>query len=401
VVAQQFYGLVTVAVIDDRAVVAGEDDQGIFGKSQPVKGFQDLAHRPVKLGDGIPAGSHSGHAPETGVGNPGHVDVMGSEEKEEGFPGGGGLVGFEEADGFGGDGVGDVFVDPEGGGPPAHVADTADAVYDGHIVAMAGVHCQQVGVGTAQGQPLKGVGIADFYRIGGVEVGDLLVFDEYAGGAVAGGRHDIGVIKPDFPWAGGDQAVPVLGVEFSFTEAQVPFADHGGGITCITHQAGHRILILSDDHGSVAAGYAGIVTSPGVFAGEHPIAGGCAGGCTGVGVGEAYSLFSQPVDVGGPDSLCPITFQVAIADVVGVDDHHVGFLPGKGNLRWCAGRRGGQKGDRQNRIFVPGFDGADSWMVHGERLFRCVEGNLCERKNLPWDQGVTGPAYCRSEGVIL
>ena len=47
------------------------------------------------------------------------------------------LVLLNEADGMGGDGVGYVFVFPQGFASSFHKTDAADAVHNGHVVSVA------------------------------------------------------------------------------------------------------------------------------------------------------------------------------------------------------------------------------------------------------------------------
>ena len=75
-----------------------------------------------------------------GVRHARHVDVVRREVEEERL----GLVLLDEIDGLAGDRVGHVLVHPAGGLAAAHVADAADAVDDGHVVAVAGLHLEQL-----------------------------------------------------------------------------------------------------------------------------------------------------------------------------------------------------------------------------------------------------------------
>jgi hypothetical protein len=47
-----------------------------------------------------------------------------------------------------------------------------------------------------------------------------------------------------------------------------------------------------------------------------------------VGVGEPPAVFSEPVDVRRRDELGPVAAEVAVADVVGQDDHDVRLAGG-------------------------------------------------------------------------
>ena len=135
VVAELLDGVVAIAVVDDRAVVAGEDDQRVPGQPVLVERLEHLADRPVELDDRVAPGAHPALADEPGVRHARDVDVVGGEVEEE-RPG---LVPLDERDGLARERVGHGLVLPEGRLPPLHVADPADPVDDRHVVAVAGV----------------------------------------------------------------------------------------------------------------------------------------------------------------------------------------------------------------------------------------------------------------------
>src|SRR5215217_4088897 len=59
VVAQLLHSRVAVAVVDDRTVVTGEDDDRAFGQARTIEGFHDLPDGPVGLHDRVPARSET------------------------------------------------------------------------------------------------------------------------------------------------------------------------------------------------------------------------------------------------------------------------------------------------------------------------------------------------------
>ena len=76
-------GLVLVAVINDRPVVAGEQNQRVIGQVVLVQRLQNLAHTPIQFRDGIPARPHRRLADEALVRDARHVDIVGGEIQEE------------------------------------------------------------------------------------------------------------------------------------------------------------------------------------------------------------------------------------------------------------------------------------------------------------------------------
>ena len=65
-----------------------------------------------------------------------HVDIVGGKIEEERMI----AVFLDEVDGVGSDGVGDVLVFPQCLTATLHITDSADAVHDRHIVAVARLH---------------------------------------------------------------------------------------------------------------------------------------------------------------------------------------------------------------------------------------------------------------------
>ena len=128
-----FAGAVLIAIGDDGAVVAGEDDEGFFWfVSGLLQGGYEPPQGVVHLQGGITTDSLAAFASEAGVRVARHVDIIGAEVEEEGLAG---AAGDESLCG-GGDVIGDVLVFPEGGGASFHVADAGDAIDDGAGVLL-------------------------------------------------------------------------------------------------------------------------------------------------------------------------------------------------------------------------------------------------------------------------
>ena len=85
---------------DFGAVVAGEEDEGVFGEVEALKGFEELSDNVVELEDEVAVRAGVGFAFEIVGGKGGEVDGLGGVEEEEwlerGFLG----VLFEELDAF-------------------------------------------------------------------------------------------------------------------------------------------------------------------------------------------------------------------------------------------------------------------------------------------------------------
>ena len=81
--AQLRHRVILVAVVDDRAVVAGEDDERAIGELQAIERGQDLADAPVHLRDDVAARAHPRLAAEARVRHARHMDVVEREHQEE------------------------------------------------------------------------------------------------------------------------------------------------------------------------------------------------------------------------------------------------------------------------------------------------------------------------------
>ena len=329
--AGQAFGVVGIAVVEHGAVVGGENHQGVVGDAQFVQTVHDLSHCPVELHDGVAAQAHGTFAAETFVWPTRHVHVVGAEIHEEGpvcavlrL-----LCGGDPAQGVIGDGVGNVLVFPERFAAALHEADARNAVDDAHVVAVGGAQTEQLGIRFAGGFTGEIAAVAHLDGGRGIVVAHASVFDEHTGHAVGGGGHDAAVVEPEIGGGEVDLSVPVL-LCGATAETEVPLADGGGGVAGGFEKIGQGELFGTDDHGGVAGCHVGAGAAEGVFAREESVAGGCGGGGAGMGIGEAHAVGGEAVDVGGVHPFGAVAREVAVADVVGHDDQHVGALLGGG-----------------------------------------------------------------------
>ena len=221
--------------------------------------------------------------------------------------------------------VGHVLVDPSRGLPAGHVADPADAVDDRLVVAVARLQLEQVGVRRAGRLVADRLAVTDPDRVARVEADDVVAPDEHAGHAVAGRRHDEGVVEADLQRARLDRAVPV---DRAGPQPEVPLADDPRRVARPLQHRGQGLAPRLDDEGGVAGEDARPLPSPGVFARQQGVAGRRAGRRRRVRVGEPQALPRQPVDVRRADPRRPVTPDVAVAQVVGIDEDDVRPLGG-------------------------------------------------------------------------
>ena len=282
---EELLGAVVIAVVDDAAIIAGEDYQRIIRDPEAIQGAQHLPYRPVELYDGIPAQPHTALPAEAGVGEARYVHVVGGEVDEEGLRALALLT--DEVDGVPRDGVGDVLIPPQRLAPALHIADAADAVDDGHIVPVAGAELiEELGMGTPCGLAREVLTIVHLNGRRGVVVRYAPVVHEDAGHTVGGGRHDVGLVEAQIhePWR--DEAIPVLR-PCLVPQPQMPLAEGRRTVARGLEEVGHRVLLGADDHARIAWGDIRARSSPSVLPRQHAVAGGCAGGGCGVGVGQA------------------------------------------------------------------------------------------------------------------
>src|SRR5205823_7841609 len=125
--------IILVAVVQHRAIVAGENYQRVPDKLQAVECLEYFTGAPVELRNSVPAGSHAGLARKTRMGNARHVDVVRGEIEEERVA----LVALDELNRLPREVLGHVLVLPTRRFAAGHVADTADGVDNRHVVAVA------------------------------------------------------------------------------------------------------------------------------------------------------------------------------------------------------------------------------------------------------------------------
>ena len=271
--ADEFFGTVFVPVVQDGAVVAGENDDRILFKAKPFQRLEHFAHAPVELRDGVAPEAHRAGAAETFRRESGDVDVVRREIEEEGPV----FVLLDELHGVAGEGIGDVLVLPEGLAAALHIADAPDAVHDGHIVPVAGAQVvEQFRVVASGGLALEIGLVADLDGMVGIVADHASVLDVHAGHPVRRRRHNVVIIKSDVRQVLVQFPVPVLFRGLG-TQSQVPFADGARPVTLRLEHIGHREAVRADDHPGVAGRNIGPGLAPGILARQEGVAGRRAG----------------------------------------------------------------------------------------------------------------------------
>ena len=263
------------------------------------------------------------------------MDIVSAEVEEERLV----AVLAHEADGMLRDGIGNVLVFPKCLATSFHESDAADAIDDGLIMPMTGAQVeQQFRVRLARGLAFEVAFVAHRYGCRGVVVGHSAILYVDTWHAVGRGSHDVVIVEPQVAQMLVQRLVPVLPCRLT-AQAQMPLADGSRSIASLVEKVGQGELLRFDDHAGITSSHVGVRASPGIHAREQRIARWRAGGCRCMSLREAQSGRSQLVDVGCADVACPVARQVAIAQVVGQDDDHVGLVCSRflvlGSCRRC------------------------------------------------------------------
>ena len=126
--------------------------------------------------------------------------------------------------------IGHVLILPLRAFAAGGVADAADAVDDGEVVAVAGLHGEQLGIGAARWLMANIVGgETHAQRVFRFQPHDASVLDIDARDAVAGGGHEKAVVEAEFVRAGLHDFIPIR-LARARAEAEMPFAHDAGDV---------------------------------------------------------------------------------------------------------------------------------------------------------------------------
>ncbi len=186
------------------------------------------------------------------------------------------------------------------------------------------------------------------------------------------------VVETDFQRTGLDFAV-VVGRRLG-SEAQVPLADHAGGIAGLLEQRRHRDAPRFDDQRRDARQDARALLAPGVLAGHKGVARRRADRRRRVRVGEPQPLRGKPIDVRRLDLRRAIAAEVAIADIVGQNEEDIRLrhrrFPSVGELNGknqAGQQQCGEPATRVNDVPIANHDSAPG----------CTDGSGLQ-KSLCW-----------------
>ena len=187
--------------------------------------------------------------------------------------------------------------------------------------------------------------VVDADRVRRIEVEDAAILDEHGRHAIERRGDEERAVEPDLGRPRRDGAVPV---DIAVAEPQVPLADEAGGIARTLQHRGQGVAAGADQRGRVARQDFRSRCAPGVIAGQKGVARRGAGGRGGMRPGEPRAARREPIDVRRPDPGRTVAAEVAIAEVVGIDEDDVRAARGGGG-RACESQRKRQHGCRRQQ----------------------------------------------------
>ena len=160
-IAPQFPGLIDIAVVEDRTVVARKDDDGIVGQSRLREVAHQLTYTPIGLKDRIAPGSHTALSGEPGMRNARDMRLMKPVVEEERTV----AVGIDKALCPSEELVGHLLVAPTGRTSAPHEADARNTVDNRTAMSHRGFQAQHFGVRQRCGFTGKICRIAHLQRV--------------------------------------------------------------------------------------------------------------------------------------------------------------------------------------------------------------------------------------------
>ena len=291
------------------AVVAGEDEQGVFRDSPAFQGFHDLADAPVYLAHVVAVFSGVAHPLEFLGGHDGGMRRGQGEVQEEGFVAGFFDVAHRTAGDFGHD----RFEFPSRG----HGTGVAEQLF--------GLFRGRLGEEPILFEP----GVRREIR----HVLAIVVVEAAVDGAAANRLCIVDVFAQFVAevcvvYAVLDPFVRGFTVQGFPVPAQVPLADAGGAIAVLAEKTGDGQPVGFDQGRVPRPQDSSFETgAPAVAAGEDGVAARGADAGRSVGIGEAHALTGQAVEVGGGDlGVGVVAAHVSVPHVVGQDVDDVGSI---------------------------------------------------------------------------
>ena len=150
----------------------------------------------------------------------------------------------------------------------------------------------------------------------------MSLLDEDTGRAVSRRSHDVVVVEPDIAQVHRQLSIPVL-LSVLVAQAQMPLADGRRSITSVLERIGQRELLRSDNHPRITSCNISSLVAESILASQEAIARWRTRGSNRVNIRKAYAALCQRIDVRRLHPCSTKALQVAIAEVVGIEDNHI------------------------------------------------------------------------------
>ena len=167
--------------------------------------------------------------------------------------------------------------------------------------------------------------VADLYRSRLVVVGNVPLLNEDTRRAVSRRSHDVVIVEPDVAQVHRQLSIPVL-LAVLVTQTQMPLADGCRGITSVLERVGNRELLRSDNHPRIASCDVRPRMAESILASQETVSGWRTRGSNRVDIRKAYAALCQRIDIRRLHPCSTKALQVAIAQVVGINENHIRLL---------------------------------------------------------------------------
>ena len=334
--AEPLLGIIVITVIDDRAIVAGENHQCIVQQAFGIEIRQYLTYTPVRLHDGVTSRAEVSAAYETGMRSAGNVRLMEPVIEEERLVG---ALSVNEILHVPDEEVGHVLIDPSGLLAAPHETDAGDSVDNGVVMAVMPSHLQHFRIGQCGRLPVEIMFVAHLYRIFRIKPDHLTVTHIDGRDTVIGGSNEAGIVEAD---GIGRRSNPSVPVHVAVAHSEMPFADGSGIVTGLLHHFRQCRDVHGDEKRGIARQNLGIGIAPWIESGEHCIAArrGCGRG--GVCIAEHPSPTCERIDIGRLYGAVTVNAEISHSEIISHDKKHIrplrGLLAAAGYRRQGYGR---------------------------------------------------------------
>ena len=315
-IACQFGSTVFVTVIQNRPVIAGEDNQCLFQQAFFLQVGKQFADTPVCLNDGIATRPHRCFAHKALVGSTRYVRFVQAIIQEERSI----FVFSHKVLYLIYKIVGHILVFPTGFLSAFHISDTGNSVYYRVIVSVCPLHFQHLRMRDGSRFALKIMLVTHFDGIGRIESYYIAVFHVNRRDTVVGCCNQARVVETDFFGTRFDGFVPV---DIAVSHPQMPLSDSSGHITALLHHLRQGKLIFINDKRSISRQDFCIFIFPRIHSGHQSVTAGSGSCRSGISVRETNSAMSQTVDIRSMNRSRAVSADITKSQIIGKNHNHI------------------------------------------------------------------------------